>query len=155
MGTRVAFLQMVLPLTLPRILWTSSQTMPVFGLPQPAARRGCALIYKAITEGDKLTPTQQFKEYVDLAQKERQYYLDSMKKAEESIKSASETPSCCHYTFGFAKCCKFLTMLDRLDHCISKFLWKYDCLEYVMMETLLHNNLRSMWIWHKKNISTI
>lgn len=94
----------------------------VFGLPQPAARRGCALIYKAITEGDKLTPTQQFKEYVDLAQKEHQYYLDSMKKAEESIKSASETPSYCHYTFGFAKCCKFLTMLDRLDHCISKFL---------------------------------
>ena len=94
----------------------------VFGLPQPAARRGCALIYKAITEGDKLTPTQQFKEYVDLAQKEHQYYLDSMKKAEESIKSASERPSYCHYTFDFAKCCKSLTMLDRLDHCISKFL---------------------------------
>ena len=28
MGTRVAFLQMLLPLTLPRILWTSSQTTP-------------------------------------------------------------------------------------------------------------------------------
>ena len=28
METRVAFLQMVLPLTLPRILWISSQTMP-------------------------------------------------------------------------------------------------------------------------------
>ena len=61
------------------------------------------LISKVITESDKLTLTQQFKEHVDLAQKERQYYLDSMKKAEESIKSASDRPSYCHYAFDFAQ----------------------------------------------------
>lgn len=61
------------------------------------------LISKAITEGDKFTLTQQFKEHVDLAQKERQYFLDSMKKAEESIKSASDRPSYCHYTFDLAQ----------------------------------------------------
>ena len=61
-------------------------------------------ISKGITEDDKLTLTQQFKEHVDLAQKERQYYrLDSMKRAEESIKSAPDKPSYFHYTFDFAQ----------------------------------------------------
>ena len=79
------------------------------------------LISKAITEDDKLTRTQQFKEHVDLEQKEHQYYLDSMKKAEESIKSTSDRPSYCHYTFNFAQMVQVLTMLSRLNHSTSKF----------------------------------
>lgn len=62
------------------------------------------LISKAINEDDKLRFSQEFKEHVEEAQKERQHYLDSIKKGEESIASTSDgPPSYCHYTFDFAQ----------------------------------------------------
>jgi len=59
------------------------------------------LISKATSEVDKVRLAQEFKEHVELAQKEQQYYLDSMKKAEESV--CDGLPSYCHYTFDFAQ----------------------------------------------------
>lgn len=62
------------------------------------------LISKAISEDDKLRLTQEFKEHVDEAQKERQYYLESMKMGEGSVANASNNPPpYCHYTFDFAQ----------------------------------------------------
>ena len=59
------------------------------------------LISKAVSEVDKIKLTQEFKAHVEVAQKERQHYLDSMKKAEENI--CDGPPSYCHYTFDFAQ----------------------------------------------------
>ena len=62
------------------------------------------LIMQSTTEEDKLMYTQQFKEHVEEAQKERKYYLDSMTKAEESLASTSGSPPLyTHYTFDFAQ----------------------------------------------------
>ena len=62
------------------------------------------LIVKAISENDKVRLAQEFKEHVAEAQKERQYYLDSIKRGEGSITSISDgPPSYCHYTFDFAQ----------------------------------------------------
>ena len=61
------------------------------------------LISKAVTEDDKLKLAEEFKGHVDEAQKERQYYLDSMKKAEESAATLSGNRRYCHYTFDFAQ----------------------------------------------------
>lgn len=56
----------------------------------------------AVIEADKLCLTKEFKEHVELAQKERECYLKCIKKAEESI--ASEVmPHYGHYTFDFAQ----------------------------------------------------
>ena len=62
------------------------------------------LIMQSTTEEDKLTYTQDFKAHVEEAQKERQYYLDCMTKAEKSLASTSGSPpSYGHYTFDIAQ----------------------------------------------------
>ena len=74
------------------------------------------LISKAVCEDDKLRLAQEFKVHVDEAQNERQHYLDSMKKAEDSGSApAATTP------LTLLRCFKFLTMLDRLVHFTLKF----------------------------------
>ena len=69
------------------------------------------LISKATSEVDKVRLAQEFKEHVELAQKERQYYLDSMKKAEESV--CDGPPLYCHYTFSIFRSCRRYTETDR------------------------------------------
>ena len=61
------------------------------------------LISKATSEDDKLRFTREFQAHVNAAQKERQYYLDSMKMAEESVANSDGAPLYCHYTFDFAQ----------------------------------------------------
>ena len=62
-------------------------------------------ISTAVLEDEKLSLSEQFQSHVNLAQKERQYYLDSSRKAEESLQSCSPGghPLYCHYTFDFAQ----------------------------------------------------
>lgn len=68
------------------------------------------LFSKAITEDDKPKLVEEFKGPVDDAQKERQYYLDLMKKAEDSTASSSGNPPYCHHTFDVVQ------MLQVLYH---------------------------------------
>ena len=60
-------------------IWLVCATYPIHDTPYWCLPALWELSSKALTEGDKLTLTQQFKKHVDLAQKEHQYYLDSMK----------------------------------------------------------------------------
>ena len=61
-------------------------------------------IMNSVQEKQKLSYSQQFHKHVALAQMERQYYIDSIKKAEEGLKCAvSDKPTYCHYTFDFAQ----------------------------------------------------
>ena len=57
---------------------------------------------KAITEDDKTTMMQAFTRHVEMARSERQYYLDCIHKAEESIGN-EYIPQYGHYTFDFAQ----------------------------------------------------
>ena len=59
-------------------------------------------VMKAITENDKTTTMQEFTRHVEMAKLERQYYLDCIHKAEESIANMS-IPQYGHYTFDFAQ----------------------------------------------------
>ena len=59
-------------------------------------------IVRAITETDKTQLMQEFKEHVEKAQQEREYYLHCIKRAEESI-AKEELPQYGHYTFDFAQ----------------------------------------------------
>ena len=59
-------------------------------------------LVRAITETDKTRLTLAFKEHVEMAQEERDYYLLCIKRAEESI-AKEEIPQYGHYTFDFAQ----------------------------------------------------
>ncbi len=62
------------------------------------------LIKNAVVESEKIDLSSKFKEHVTNAQKERNYYLASIKKAQEKLQSSSASPSDYgHYTFDFAQ----------------------------------------------------
>ena len=62
------------------------------------------LIPKALSEEDKLSLAHKFQKHVDEAQKEREYYLASIRKSEENLQSSlGSTIRYCHYTFDFAQ----------------------------------------------------
>lgn len=91
-----------------RLIWLQCIPHIKFMKPRQDVCQKCdnyrLLIMQSVTEEDKLTYTQQFKEHVEEARKERKYYLDSMTKAEECLASASGSPpSYSHYTFDFAQ----------------------------------------------------
>ena len=58
-------------------------------------------IVAAVTESDKTKLAHDFQKHVEEAQKEREYYLTCIRRAEES--TALGTPQYCHYTFDFAQ----------------------------------------------------
>ena len=102
---------------------------------------------QSTTEEDKLTSTQQFKEHVEEAQKERQFYLDCMAKAEESLARTSGRPrSYSHYTIDFAQQLQVpyhskLLIKDTLKRSFWKnkmagpnvsFIWRFHCNDYTV-----------------------
>lgn len=91
-----------------RLIWLKCVPHIKFMKPRQDVCQKCdnyrLLIMQCTTEDDKITCAQQFKDHVELAQKERRYYLDCMDKAEESFASVSGSPpSYSHYTFDFAQ----------------------------------------------------
>lgn len=63
-------------------------------------------IRDAVSEVDKVTAATDFASHIELAQQERDYYLDSMKKAESQYSECPGTrlkPQYAHYTFDFAE----------------------------------------------------
>ena len=58
-------------------------------------------ISSAVTESEKIRVSTEFKEHVIAAQEERNFYLGSIKKAQEQLQLAS--PEYGHYTFNFAQ----------------------------------------------------
>ena len=59
-------------------------------------------VFKSVTEAEKTRLAEEFKEHVEIAQLEREYYLQCIKKAEKSVAS-EEMPQYGHYTFDFAQ----------------------------------------------------
>ncbi len=88
-----------------RLIWLQCVPHIKFMKPREDVCQRCDNpIMQSTTEEDKITYTQQFKEHVEEAQKERKYYLDCMAKGEKSLASASGSPpSYSHYTFDFAQ----------------------------------------------------
>ena len=60
---------------------------------------------EAVAEEEKVKVTSEFSSHLEEAQKERDFYITSMKKAESTLKSHKKgTLSYAHYTFDFAQC---------------------------------------------------
>lgn len=60
-------------------------------------------IKSAVDESEKIRLSTEFKEHVTHAQGERDFYLDSIKKAHEQLQETNTPPDYGHYTFDFAQ----------------------------------------------------